>query len=353
MAKRGLDVSTIQPVLKDVQGNLGWSLCIGAGTSIPILPDWFSLVDELIKENCPPEDIINIEEYKKMGFSADAMIQAVKNKLDLSDDDFIKKLSEIVYAPIKENISKEEWKAFVEVHEAVSLAGIADSQWKSFGNIKDSLLKNTSANLLAEVITDAMKQDLKPKAILTFNGEAVFLALLNYYCWMGRTENSNKFDRIINGISYKNINRIPYIHCHGVLPIDGAKKRRGRNASEKLVFSEDSYLQLANSPMSWQGINFIENCMQSKMVFVGVSLSDSNMRRWLSWIHNNKIEEFRNNGIDYGESTEHFWINKKPKTEVERIWMEESVAHLGVRLVWIDEWNQVGEALRKMLNIKS
>lgn len=30
MAKKGLDISTIQAVLKDVQINLGWSLCIGA-----------------------------------------------------------------------------------------------------------------------------------------------------------------------------------------------------------------------------------------------------------------------------------------------------------------------------------
>lgn len=51
------------------------------------------------------------------------------------------------------------------------------------------------------------------------------------------------------------------------------------------------------------------------------------------------------------DPTEHFWINKKPKTDVEKVWMEESVAHLGVRLVWIDEWNQVGEVLRKMLGL--
>ena len=103
--------------------------------------------------------------------------------------------------------------------------------------------------------------------------------------------------------------------------------------------------------MSWQAINFIENCMQSKMVFVGVSLSDANMRRWLGWIHSNKTEEFRINGFDCKDATEHFGINKKPKTYVEKTGMEESVAHLGVRLVWIDDWNQVGEVLEKMLGL--
>lgn len=107
----------------------------------------------------------------------------------------------------------------------------------------------------------------------------------------------------------------------------------------------------ANSPMSWQAINFIDNCMQSKMVFVGLSLTDPNMRRWLGWIHSNKIQEFKNNGIAFNESSEHFWIKKLPNTEVEKVWLEESVAHLGVRLVWINEWNQVGEAINKMIGL--
>lgn len=61
MAKKGLDISTIQAVLKDVQTNLGWSLCIGAGTSVPALPDWFSLVERLINHNCCSEDKIDID----------------------------------------------------------------------------------------------------------------------------------------------------------------------------------------------------------------------------------------------------------------------------------------------------
>ena len=351
MAKKGLDIYTVQSVLKDVKNNGGWSLCIGAGINMPVLPDWYSLVERLIDKNCSSKDRIDIDVYKKMGFSPDAMIQAVRNKLDVNDNKFIQMLSEEVYAPIKNNISPVEWNAFVKVHEAVSLAGIRDEEWKNFKRIIDKVLKNTSANLLAEVVVDSISNKFVPRAILTFNGEAIFLALLNYYYWMNKTDNKNKFDRIVNGITNRHVNRIPYIHCHGVLPINGVKMRKGHNANDKLVFLEESYLQLANSPISWQAINFIENCMQSKMVFVGVSLSDANMRRWLGWIHSNKMNEFRNNGIDSRDATEHFWINKKPKTEVERIWMEESVAHLGVRLVWIDEWNQVGKALKKMLGL--
>ena len=350
MAKKGLDISTIHSVLKDIKTTGGWSLCIGAGTSLPVLPDWFSLVDKLIRNNCRAKDVIDIEAYKNLGFSADAMIQAVKNRLKVSDAKFVQMLSEEVYAPIKMSVNSKEWESFVKVHDSSYVAGIAHKDLQSFEQVIKKVFQNTTANILAQRVINAICYDLAPKSILTFNGEAVFLALLNYY-WIIKNNKKQKFDRIINGISKRNPNRIPYIHCHGALPINGAEIKKGKNAIDKLVFSESSYLQLATTPISWQSINFIENCMQSKMVFIGVSLSDANMRRWLGWIHNNKMEEFKNNGIQGIDATEHFWINKKPKTTVEQLWIEESVAHLGIRLVWIDEWSQIGEVFDKMLGI--
>ena len=76
------------------------------------------------------------------------------------------------------------------------------------------------------------------------------------------------------------------------------------------------------------------------------------MRRWLSWIHANKVKELAINNIEYTDATEHFWICVKPKTKQEMLWIEESVSHLGVRLVWINNWNQVGTVLRRMLDIE-
>ena len=350
MAKKGLDISTINTVLNKKTIRSGWSLCIGAGTSIPVLPDWFSLVESLIKNHCKKDDVIEIEKYKKMGFSADAMIQAVKNRLRASEERFIEMLSYEVFSPIKNKVDTNEWKAFVKLSTCPANE-ITKRNLSSFQNVINKLLNKTSADLLAQSVIDSVFKENAPNAILTFNGEAIFYALLHYY-WLTRQKSKkSKFDRILNGITHRRTNLIPYIHCHGALPIIGTETKIGKKANAKLVFSEDSYLNLATSPLSWQSINFIENCMNSKMVFVGVSLSDPNMRRWLGWIHKNKLEDLKNNGIKAGESSEHFWINKKPATEVEKTWIEESVAHLGVRLVWIDEWNQVGVVLNKMLGI--
>ncbi|SCX09323.1 SIR2-like domain-containing protein [Lachnospiraceae bacterium YSD2013] len=351
MAKRGLEFGSIKPVLLDVEE---WSLCIGAGTSVPLLPDWYTLVERMIDKYCDPKDKISIETYKKMGFSADAMIQAVRNHIGGTDEEFAKKLSEEVYAPIKSKLTNEEWKSFAKIHESIGNVSVTKADWERFEKIKDKLLNNTSANMLAEPIIKAMNKGVEPKSILTFNGEAIFLALLKYYYHKeccGKCTEKARFDRIVNGLNVSHSSRIPYVHCHGILPINGTKIKKGYKADTKLVFTEERYLKIANSPMSWQALQFIENCMNSKMVFVGVSLTDANMRRWLGWIHGNKMDEFAENGIHCKDSTEHFWIRKRPGTDLEKKWIEESVAHLGVRLVWIDDYNQIGEVLKKMLGL--
>ncbi len=352
MAKEGLYFDKIQSVLKDLKPRGGWSLCIGAGTSIPVIPDWYALVASLIKNNCQTADIIEIEKYKKMGFSADAMIQAVKNKLAQTDDEFIKLLSNEIYKPIKDYTTSKQWKSFCKIQESLNFLSITKDEWKDFYDIRENLLKNTTANFLADVVISAIQNNIGPKSILTFNGEAIFFSLLNSYYAERSMGTKNLFDRIVNSICSRSALRIPYIHCHGVIPINGVKIHRGRKAGDKLVFSEDSYLQLANNSFSWQATSFIENCIHNRVVFIGVSLTDSNMRRWLSWIHANKMKEFNENGIGCESSTEHFWINKLPESMQERVWIEETVAHLGVRLVWIDDWNQSGMVLAKMLNVK-
>lgn len=351
MAKQGLDIKTISPVLKDANSKIGWSICIGAGTSRPILPDWYSLVEKLIRNNCTEEDIIAIDKYKQLGFTPDAMIQAVKNHLKIDDDSFLKLLSDEVFSPIKMKLNDDEWKTFIKMHESCNISGITKNDWLMFENVIEKCFKSTTANYIADVITDSIKNEIAPKSILSFNGEAILLSLLNYYFYTKTNSKKLKFDRVINSISMRDSNRIPYIHCHGVIPINGVSIRKGKKASDKLVFSEDSYLQLANNAFSWQANSFINSCLNSKMVFVGVSLTDSNMRRWLSWIHANKVKELNVNRIEYNDATEHFWICVKPKTKQEMLWIEESVAHLGIRLVWINKWSQVGDVLRKMLGI--
>jgi hypothetical protein len=69
------------------------------------------------------------------------------------------------------------------------------------------------------------------------------------------------------------------------------------------------------------------------------------MRKWLSWVQTER-------NVDINEtvnSTQHFWINKKPQDETIMTWMEAAVYHLGVRIIWINHWNEVAIVLKKII----
>lgn len=160
-------------------------------------------------------------------------------------------------------------------------------------------------------------------------------------------------DRVTLGISYRAADRIPYIFCHGLLPIPEALPQFERSLSaEKLVFSEGEYVNLANNSFSWSASMFLGTAVLRTMVFIGLSFTDQNLRRWLAWVHSNKLDEIEQRkklkaipkapGIAYG----HYWINRRPTTREEASWIESSVEHLGVRLVWVDDWAQVASCLQ-------
>lgn len=87
------------------------------------------------------------------------------------------------------------------------------------------------------------------------------------------------------------------------------------------------------------------------MVFVGVSLSDANMRRWLTWVHSNRMGELKQLYHNDEDSPFHYWINTIPADPTAKALLESVVQHLGVRIVWIDNWTQLGAALRRMLGM--
>ncbi len=165
MAKKGLDIKTIQPVLRDVTKRNGWSLCVGAGTSVPALADWYTLVELLIKNNCSKNEIIDIDVYRKMDFSPEAMIQAVQNHMHLSDKEFIKLLSDEIYRPIRTALTAQEWDTFVKIHETEHLSCITKENWKQYSGIIDRMFATTSANLMAEVVIDAVHDGVGPRSI--------------------------------------------------------------------------------------------------------------------------------------------------------------------------------------------
>lgn len=332
----------------------GWALCIGAGTSLPAFPNWMDLVKNLILR---ADDIRNPDEISEIlsSFSLDALIQASSHILNLPESQFTDILSNEMYSKVKDKISEKEWESVSLIFTTINANRTKDTDWVNFINVRERIFKATSAYSLSKIVIDSYENGIAPDAILSFNAEPLLYSLINSFerePYIGKTKKPNEVKEIIdlvtNSISSKCKGRIPYYFCHGALLNNLREISDHRlNNTSKLVFSEGSYLQIANTSFSWQSINFLNVCSDSTVIFIGVSLTDPNMRKWLTWIQN----ERKNDIGEVVESSQHFWICKKPKYQNSIKWIEASVLHLGIRVIWLDDWNQTEEVMRKLLGL--
>lgn len=352
MPKKGFLLADVPKLLSTANDKPGWALCIGAGTSVPLFPDWYSLAAEMAEQLVPGKPF-NVEALKNSGFSPDSMIQMVKNSTDLNDLEFTMRMSNILYRKLQSKIPAKDWNDIVDILGANNISNCSIKKWQMFSSYRDTVLRATSAYQLAPIIIEAIKQHNGPQCILSFNAEPLLFAMLNSLLVDGRKQPPKKvFSKVISSVSNCGLGTIPYVFCHGLLPIT-TNPHKFSTSIDKLVFLEEEYLHLANNSFSWQSTTFLNTCISQHIVFIGTSLTDPNMRRWLSWTHANRLDEMRQNGLDIKDSTQHYWIRTIPKDKNTMPWVETAVSHLGVRIVWIDDWSQVGLALNKMLGIGS
>jgi hypothetical protein len=335
-------------MLSTVTARQGWTLCIGSGISRGAFPDWPTLVARLIDR---VSGTVNGPHVARLLRSAtlDGLIEGAKDVLNVDRDTFAQVLSEELYRDLRA-ASGAHWGDVVEALMHATPQTIAVDKWQSLKWIMDSLPQKPSAGSISRVLASVVETDKAPKAVISFNTESLLLALtrgeLNF-----RGNRRRVFCPMTSLLSVRTAKGIPYIFCHGLLSPPGAALPHPnivRPGVDKLVFSESEYSQVANSVFSWQSASFLSFATQSSMVFVGLSFSDPNLRRWLAWTHSNRLADLNANGFQ-GASTAHYWIKQKTSDQREMRWIEAYVAHLGVQLIWIDTWDDAGDCLKRML----
>lgn len=350
MAKSGFSVTTCQGCLRSGSNN-GWALCIGAGASDPIFPRWGSLVSDLLRWSDASLRTAQIQRLTA-SLSLESLIQAVFHRKGLPPYQCAQVLSSLLYANLKAKLSLPEWDLVQRIFQDVNLSAMTDVDAAQLLNILTTKFPNSTPFQIAEVLCRAIEKKIPPSAVLSFNAEPLVLTSANAYLRSNTALPKTKFfDVSLRGISYRKAGRIPYHFCHGLLPLPGQAPKSHTASLDKLVFSETEYLSLASSNYSWQSAVFLNTAMSHSLVFVGLSFSDPNLRRWLGFVHANRIDELRRIGTNPDASTRHYWINRRPKTVREKEFTEASTAHLGVRLVWVDDWSEIRIALRRMLSI--
>ena len=328
----------------------GWSLCIGAGTSWPIFPSWKELVDDLIHSNEPSIRKEAVQEIMST-FSYDALIQAAYT-ISNNKENFELYLQEKLFSKLKYRISPKEFESVKFMFTQITANRFPDTILKEFIRVRERIFSQTSAYLLAKIVKDASDNEIQPKSILSFNAESLLYSLILSFerePYIGKPKQHKDvreiLDLVTSATSHHLSGRTPYIFCHGAL-LKGLRSCDYYNASQgtsNLVFSESSYLKLANTVFSWQASNFLYFCSSSVVIFVGISFTDPNVRKWLSWIQSERKEDSGHEG------TSHYWITIKPKYEETMDWIESSVWHLGVRVIWVNRWEELDFVLRTIL----
>lgn len=131
------------------------------------------------------------------------------------------------------------------------------------------------------------------------------------------------------------IDELPIFHVHGFLPNE-------REVEEpNLVFSEEAYHSQFIDPYSWSNLIQLNLFSTNVCLFVGLSLSDPNLRRLLdiSWRRNQRCK--------------HYIIMKKTpqknKTdEIVTMLFEQDANSLGLNVIWCSDFSEIPSILLKI-----
>ncbi len=144
------------------------------------------------------------------------------------------------------------------------------------------------------------------------------------------------------------IGELGIYHVHGFLPQE--KKEYDNLAKSLLVFSEEGYHKLMLEPYNWANISQLNYMINNTCVFIGLSMTDPNMRRLLEIAAQKRAEE--------QERCKHFAIMKrfnidsenndaiKSFEKVNEALQESFFKELGVNIIWFDEYEEIPDILK-------
>ena len=209
---------------------------------------------------------------------------------------------------------------------------------KDFGKkVRDALYaaKPTTCGLIDAIVDVSRPQrDGKPlDSIVTFNFDGLIEENLSA---------ANVLNRAIYTEAIKHDpNELPVYHVHGYLP------RAGKIPDDTdIVFSEDAYHSQFIDPFSWSNLIQLNKLTQNTCLFVGVSLTDPNLRRLLdvAWRKNPD------------KSVSHYIVKKIPRfgaaddvlDDLARLLEEQDANALGINVIWVDNYDQIPDLIRSI-----
>ncbi|MFK7758234.1 MAG: SIR2 family protein [Flavobacteriales bacterium] len=164
-------------------------------------------------------------------------------------------------------------------------------------------------------------------------------------------------------------NELAIYHVHGFLPQKGKLTEMN-----KITFSENIYHQQYNDVYSWNNITQINKFRDNTCLFIGTSLNDPNTRRLLDIAHSHKGDKKSYHYVfrkKYEHNTtekmllellqsDELLMDEKQKAEMRlkdtvkllneimESFQENDSLSLGVKTIWVDEYDKISEVLSEI-----
>lgn len=224
--------------------------------------------------------------------------------------------------------------------------------------------KERQSNLLDEIVRICVAPGKSPNldSIITYNFDDILEFKLE------KTKMDIPFRPIYGiGMEIKN-EELPIFHVHGYLP-----EKKKLNTSNKITFGENNYHQQYSDIYSWNNIVQINKFRENTCLFIGSSLTDPNIRRLLDIALKQKgnkrkhhyIFKKRIDAFDLKErltkilKSKEILINKNNAglnldetidllKDIYERFEENDSASFGVQTIWIEDWDEIPQILKKM-----
>ncbi len=348
--------------------NDGLVLFLGAGVSVGSgIPNWPKLADTVLeKSGLAPDEVLDV---KKALPSNIAQFELADRRLGRKE--FVRTVYEALYRNM----------ACKSLLEKIPLKYEEQVGWCGWGDVFDALRANKTLQAVGNLLVtyDGIRPRRNPQihAVLTFNADT----LLELYC---QAKTSGK--RVVTLVDRASVgddpDQIPVYHLHGTL--DAREENLFRSAPPSvstselqqlsdellpdLVFRESEYYETIANPTS-----FVNHTPQSFLrrlngLFIGTSLDDLNMRRWL---HDSFCERVQHRAKYLREfywrqypaaehearleSLRHFWL--RPETEKDNdgnTWavpmehVQSVMSSLGVQVVWCADFGDMQQCINEV-----
>ena len=253
-----------------------------------------------------------------------------------------------------------------------------------WNDIRKELAKNETLRDVGDLlILDGTKPRRNPQihAVLTVNADN----LLELYCHAKTSGNERLVTMVDRASVGDHPDKIPVCHLHGILDARDENFRRTDSPCDskaddfqeitdellpRLVFRESEYYETIADPTSFVNHTPLSYFQRLNVLFIGTSLDDINIRRWLYSSFQERVQE----RIKYlqemhckkydaakfeakKESVRHFWLRskkervngKEAEISCETVKLVELVmGELGVQVVWCDDLADVQRCIREL-----